>query len=73
MLYCSKCVDNSRIHRWDDDVVFKNCARGEEERKVGDGYFLQVSYSLSMPNKVFKNPIRYVLTPMVVTFKHYYC
>ena len=21
--------------RWDDDVVFKNCARGEEERKVG--------------------------------------
>ena len=25
----------THICRWDDDVVFKNCARGEEERKVG--------------------------------------
>ena len=24
--------------RWDDDVVFKNCAKGEEERLKGKGY-----------------------------------
>ena len=29
-------------HRWDDDVVFKNCARGEEERKVGEWSFYTV-------------------------------
>jgi len=39
MIYYTRCVVNLQMHRWDDDVVFKNCARGEEERKVGDGYF----------------------------------
>lgn len=29
--------------RWDDDVVFKNCARGEEERKVSEWSFFTVT------------------------------
>ena len=30
-------TDFTVSRRWDDDVVFKNCARGEE-KKAGDGY-----------------------------------